>query len=233
MQSLLESLKKQREQILSDNSEEMLSRHTSFLEIAVISLYNRVANRMSHDAEQFRASGAVLAAGGFGRGMLGPNQAVPILFLRAEAAAGRGSWIEEISSPLVEAGWTVEVHQGGIDSLLSRAIEDLEFLPLLLESRYISGSRQLAERLDEALDGFLGERQELLLSALCAASQARLEWLEDPGNWMEPNLEQNPGGLAEISAIRTACRVVSNVRNLEDAISRVSDAPGGGHPPAG
>lgn len=218
MQSLLESLKNQREQILSENSEEMLSRHTSFLEIAVISLYNRVANRMSHNAEQFRASGAVLAAGGFGRGILGPNQAVPILFLRAEAAAGRESWIEEISSPLVEAGWTVDVHQGGIDSLLSRAIEDLEFLPLLLESRYISGNRQLAERLDEALDGFLGERQELLLSALCAASQARLEWLEDPGNWMEPNLEQNPGGLAEISAIRTACRVVSNVRNLEDAI---------------
>ena len=218
MQNLSESLKKQREQILSDNSEEMLSRHTSFLEIAVISLYNRVANRMSLDAEQFRASGAVLAAGGLGRGLLGPNQPVPILFLSAEAAGSSASWIDEISSPLVEAGWVVEVHQGTIDSLMRRVEEDFRFLPELLEARYVSGNRQLAERLDRALEGFLQEYQKPLLGALCAASQARLARLEDPDNWMEPDIEQNPGGLAEISAIRTACRVVSNVRNLEDAI---------------
>ncbi len=218
MQSLSESLKKQREQIVSDSSEEMLTRHTSFLEIAVISLYNRVANRMGLDAEEFRASGAVLAAGGFGRGLLGPNQPVPILFLSAEAAGGKASWIDEISSLLVEAGWTVAVHQGTIDSLLRRVEEDFGFLPDLLEARYISGSRQLTEQLEKALEDFLEERQQPFLNALLASSQARRARLEEPGSWMEPDLERNAGGLAEISAIRSACRIVSNAHNLEDAI---------------
>ena len=90
MQNISESLKRQREQILSDNSEEMLSRHTSLIEIAIISLYNRMVNRLNLDAEQFRSSGAVLAAGGFGRGLLGPNQAVPVLFLRSESSPSTG-----------------------------------------------------------------------------------------------------------------------------------------------
>jgi [protein-PII] uridylyltransferase len=218
MQNISESLKKQREQILSDGSEEMLSRHTSFLEIAVISLYNRVSNRMNLDAEQFRSSGAVLAAGGFGRGLLGPNQPVPILFLSSEAAGSGESWIGEIASPLMEAGWNVEIHQGTGDSLLRQAEEDFTFFLDLLEARYISGNRQLAEQLEKALEGFLEERQEHLLNALFESSQARRTRLEEANNWMEPDLERNPGGLDGISAIRAACRVVSNVRNLEDAI---------------
>ena len=82
----------------------MLSRHTSLLEIAIISLYNRMVNRMNLDAEQFRSSGAVLAAGGFGRGLLGPNQPVPVLFLRSESAPGSEAWMEEIASPLTGSG---------------------------------------------------------------------------------------------------------------------------------
>ncbi len=218
MQNISESLKKQREQILSDSSEEMLSRHTSFLEIAVISLYNRVSNRMNLDAEQFRSTGAVLAAGGFGRGLLGPNQPVPILFLSSEAAGSGDSWIGEIASPLTDAGWNVEIHQGTSDSLLRRAEEDFTFFLDLLEARYISGNRQLAEQLEKALEGFLEVRQKHLLNALFESSQVRRARLEEANNWMEPDLERNPGGLEEISAIRAACRVVSNVRNLEDAI---------------
>ena len=218
MLNIAESLKKQREQILADSSEEMLSRHTSFLEIAVISLYNRVANRMSLDAEQFRSSGAVLAAGGFGRGLLGPSQPVPFLFLRSESALGDAAWIDEISSPLMEAGWNVEVRQGTADSLLHQAREDFDFFLDLLEARYISGNRQLAEQLEKTLETFLGEHQTQLLAALSESSQKRLVRLDDEKNWMEPDLERDPGGLGEITAVRAACRVVSKVRNLEDAI---------------
>lgn len=218
MLNIAESLKKQRDQLLTDGSEEMLSRHTSFLEIAVISLYNRVANRMSLDAEQFRAGGAVLATGGFGRGLLGPNQSVPFLFLRSESAAGDAAWSDEITSPLTEAGWTVEVRQGTMESALRQAREDFDFFLSLLEARYISGNRQLAEHLENAVEAFLEKHQAELLKVLYETSHGRLMRLNDAKNWMEPDLEQNPGGLAEITAVRAACRVVSNVRSLEDAI---------------
>ena len=63
MQNISESLRKQREQVMADGSDEVLSRHNSLLEIAVISLYNRLVNRLGQDTEQFRASGAVVALG--------------------------------------------------------------------------------------------------------------------------------------------------------------------------
>ena len=196
----------------------MLSRHTSLLEIAIISLYNRMINRLNLDAERFRLSGAVLAVGAFGRGLLGPNQAVPVLFLRAESSPWKEEWIDEIATPLIEAGWTVDVQQGTIDLVLEQAGRDSGRFFELLETRYVSGNRQVAERLEKTLEAFIEEHQDDLLSALFEPVQVRRACLEDPKIWLEPNLDRAPGGLSEITAIRAACRVVSNVRNLEDAI---------------
>jgi [protein-PII] uridylyltransferase len=218
MQDISESLRRQREQVLSDSSDEMLSRHTSLLEIAIISLYNRLINRLSLDAEPFRLSGAVLAVGGFGRGLLGPRQAVPVLFLKAESSPWKENWIEEIAAPLAEAGWVVEVQQGTIDVLLDQALREPGFFLDLLETRYISGNRLLAEQLEKALEAFIEGRRNELLSALFESVRARRAFLENPQIWLEPDLDLSPGGLSEITAIRAACRVASNIRNLEDAI---------------
>jgi [protein-PII] uridylyltransferase len=218
MQNISESLKRQREQILTDHSEEMLSRHTSLIEIAIISLHNRMANRLNVDAEQIRSSGAVFAIGAFGRGLLGPNQAIPILLLTSESSPWQESWMDEIASPLTDAGWTTDVQQNSMELLLDRAREDYDFFLSLLESRYISGNRQLAERLDKALDVFIEGQQNALLDTLFGFVKARRARLEDPTNWLEPDLDHGPGGLSEITAIRAACRIASNIRNLEDAI---------------
>ena len=56
MQNISESLRKQRDQIMAESGEDLLSRHTSLLEVAVISLYNRLVNKLNLDAEQFRSS---------------------------------------------------------------------------------------------------------------------------------------------------------------------------------
>ena len=64
--NMSESLRKQRELILEESSEQSLDRHTSLLEIAIISLYNRLANRLSSGSEVFRAGGAIAAIGSFG-----------------------------------------------------------------------------------------------------------------------------------------------------------------------
>lgn len=220
MQNILESLKRQREQILADSSEEMLSRHTSLLEIAIISLYNRLVNRLNLDAEQFRSNGAVLGLGDFGRGLIGPNQPVPIIYLKADAFPWKEDWLDEIVLPLSEAGWNVDAQQGTASTLLEKARQDLPFFLKLLETRYISGSRQLADKFDKALESLIEERRDELLSRLHDSVKARQARLDDPDCWLEPDLVQNPGGLSEISTLRAACRVASNIRSLEDAIFR-------------
>lgn len=217
MQGIAESLRKQRELILEESSGQSLDRHTSLLEIAIISLYNRLANRLMSSSETFRAAGAILAVGSFGRGLLGPSEAVPILCLHAEDAP-QESWIDEITMALTEAGWTVEPMQGTVRQVADRARNSPELFYKLLEMRYISGNRALAEQLEREVDSHIEDERDSLLRALLDSVEARGKLLDRVENWLEPDLAQNPGGLAEIGAIRVGCRIASSIRNLEDAI---------------
>lgn len=218
MQNISESLKKQREQILQDSSEEMLSRHTSLLEIAIISLYNRLVNILKVDSSQFRTSAAVLALGAFGRGLIGPRQRVSILVLMADSSAWEPGWISEIADPLKEAGWQVDVEQGTVAEQIERLEQDPRLFFKLLEGRYVSGNRQLVDELDEQLEGFLENRRDAFLKRLRDDVLAREQQLQKPESWLEPDLLENPGGLAEIGSIRVACRIAANIRCLDDAI---------------
>lgn len=218
MQTILESLKRQRDQLLTDSSDEMLSRHTSLLEIAIISLYNRLANRL--DTEHFRSSVAVLAIGSFGRGLTGPGETVPILFLQGEPNGWKGGHIEEIVSPLTDSGWSIETMVGSVEQLLDRCREDFGFFLRLLEARYVSGSRPLVDHLEKALDGWIESGRDALLEKLAALRRERESRLEKPESWLEPSLEEDPGGVGDIAAIRAACRIAGSIRGLEDAIFR-------------
>jgi len=218
VQNISESLKRQREQILQDGSEEMLNRHTSLLEIAIISLYNRLVNSLKVDAVEFRSSGAVIGMGAFGRGLIGPRQPVSILILMAESSPWEDGWINEIADPMKEAGWQVELETGRISRLLERAQDDFEFFLRLLEGRYISGTRQLVDRLDDELEALIDKNRESFLLKLYKSVQSRNALLQIPESWLEPDLAKNPGGLLDIGAIRLACRIASHIRCLEDAI---------------
>ena len=220
MQSMLESLKRQREQILPDPSEEMLARHTSLLEIAIISLYNRLANRLDAEAESFqiRSGGAVFALGSLGRGLVGPYETVRLLFLTSQAVPWEEGWLDEISQPLVEAGWKTEAEQATLDDEVRQAETDSVLFFDLLQARYISGNRHLAEELESALSSISDGRRDEVLQEIYEKSRARDLRLREASNWLEPNLLSNPGGLKDIVAIRNACRVASDTCNLEDAI---------------
>ncbi len=220
MQNISESLRKQREQILRDNSEEALGRHTSLLEIAVISLYNRMVNQIGVNTEGFRSGGAVIALGAFGRGLVGPHQPIPILYLRTESTAWKDEWMEGISAPLVDAGWTVSSRQAAVESLVEQARDDFPFFLSLLEARYISGSRPLMDQLGKALDASMEGRQDEFLRRLYDSHRARRKRFDDPDAWLEPDLLENPGGLSDIIDIRIACRIAASICNLEDAIFR-------------
>jgi [protein-PII] uridylyltransferase len=215
-----ESLRKQRELILEESSEQALDRHTSLLEIAIISLYNRLANRLLSGAEAFRAGGAIAAIGSFGRGISGPTQAVPILCIQAGEAPLKEAWIAEIIEPLSEAGWTVQSFQGSVAQIMEQARADSEFFFKLMDLRYISGNRSLADQLDREIDNHIEQDRESLLHFLFESIAARNKLLENPQNWLEPDIQENPGGLSEIRTIRAGCRIESKIRNLEDAIFR-------------
>lgn len=216
--NISESLRKQRDLILEEGSEQALDRNTSLLEIAVISLYNRLANRLADGAEAFRAGGAIAAIGSFGRGISSPTQGVPILCLQADDSLVKDAWADEVIGPLKDAGWPVEAFQGSAPQIMDRARADCGFFFKLMDLRYISGNRTLADQLDREIESYIAANRQSLLRYLRASVADRKKLLENTGNWLEPDLEDNPGGLSEIVDIRAGCRIESKARNLEEAI---------------
>lgn len=214
--NISESLRKQRELIIAEAGGQTLDRHTSLLEIAIISLYNRLANRP--DFESFRTEGAIAAAGLFGRGLSAPTLPVRILCLQADDSSSKEAWIEEMTGPLIEAGWSVDAIQGSVAQIMERARADSDLFLKLLDLRYISGNRTLADRLEQQIDNHIARDRAAFLGSLRQSIAARNDLLKTPRNWLEPDIEQNPGGLSEISAIRAGCRTDARLRTLEDAI---------------
>ncbi len=218
IQNMSESLRKQREIILEECTEQALDRHTSLLEIALISLYNRLANRFAPNTETFRNAGSIVAFGPFGRGISSPLQPVSILCVHAEDSSLTDSWIDEITGPLEEAGWSVRGLQGSIAQIAGLARDDTSLLQNLMDLRYISGNRALADELEKTLDAHIASNRDALLQWVHESAATRKNRLEEARNWLEPDIEQNPGGISEIAAIRAGCRIASNIRSLEDAI---------------
>jgi [protein-PII] uridylyltransferase len=99
---------------------------------------------------------------------------------------------------------------------LARA--DYGVLLKLLDLRYISGNRTLAERLELQIDNYIAQNRTAFLRSLHESIAARGELLNNPENWLEPDIDKNPGGLSEIRDIRAGCRIEPRLRNLEDAI---------------
>ncbi len=220
VQNISESLRKQREIILEECGEQAVERNTSLLEIGIISLYNRLANRLVGKSEIFRAGGAIAALGAFGRGISGPMQSVPILCIHSEDSSLDDKWLDEITSPLCDAGWNIEAVQGTIQQLSEMLEKDPVLLLDLLDLRYISGNRALAEQLDKSVEDYVEGHGAPLLHSIHDGVRSREKVLETDQGWLEPDIEQHPGGLADISAIRAGCRISANIRNLEDAIFR-------------
>ncbi|SMC27142.1 [protein-PII] uridylyltransferase [Desulfacinum hydrothermale DSM 13146] len=218
MENMVESLKRQREQILQGADEQMLRRHMSLLEIAIMSLHNRLVNRLDADSEKFRSSGAIAALGALARGFLGPQDTVSLLWLRTEAFPWEEDWQEDILEPLREAGWDVQLRVASLPQVLEEAGESPELFFQLLEARYLSGNRELLVELDDALDELVTRRQEQLFSNLYEGLRRRQARLSQPDNWLEPDLLESPGGLHDIDTIRFASRVLLGVRCVEDAI---------------
>lgn len=218
MENIIESLRKQREQLIAEKGDDLLSRHTSLLEIAIISLYNRLVNRLSSATEQFRASGAIMALGRFARGLVGPDDTVSLVFLKTEPFPWSQNWVDEVVGPLRQAGWNVACLQAGTEELLDRAALDHDLILDLLTGRYVSGNRELVEGLDGVLQAFIERNREDLVQRLRAGVEARRNRMVDPGNWLEPSILETPGGLQDIQAIRAACRIVLAIRCFEDAI---------------
>ena len=118
------------------------------VDVAIISLYNRVTNRLDMDPQEIRRYGAVLATAEFGRRHLGPYSPITLLFLQTkETPIKEEAWATGIVQPLQQAGWEVQSQVATTEEAVELCLRDFDWLSGMIDSRFISGSRPLVDGL--------------------------------------------------------------------------------------
>ena len=206
MEDIIGQLNQQRERLKDPDRLEDAGRITALVDVALISLYNRLTNRLNLDPQHIRRHGSILATGDFGRRQLGPLSPVSLLFLQtADAPVGEKEWEEGIVAPLRQAGWDV-IHRVTIPpEARELALNDLLWLGAVIDSRFISGSRALMEELHFTVQREIqASRERPALLRFIQEWRERQAGQQDPAYLLEPDLEYSAGSLGELGRVRWA-----------------------------
>lgn len=145
---------------------------------------------------------ALVALGGFGRRALFPHSDVDILFLHADRST-EDSLRDPIRSFCQEL-WDLRMKLGPTTRTLAECDhfdqQNVEFTISLLDSRFITGDRELFARLhDKLLPKFFVREGNYIIQQLSEVTRSRHAKYGNTVFHLEPNLKEAPGGLRDFN----------------------------------
>ncbi|MFO0144321.1 MAG: [protein-PII] uridylyltransferase [Betaproteobacteria bacterium] len=148
---------------------------------------------------------ALVAVGGYGRGELFPHSDVDVLIIPCRALSQAEEQAVEIFVGLL---WDLGLHLGHavrtLDECEAEAARDVTVLTSLLESRLVSGPRQLYREYVERVRSCL-EPQAFFRAKLLEQQQRHVKYQESPYS-LEPNCKESPGGLRDLQVLLWVAR---------------------------
>jgi [protein-PII] uridylyltransferase len=163
---------------------------------------------------------ALVATGGYGRGVLAPHSDIDLLFLTEEAAAGPRTrrMVEFVLYLLWDLGLKVGHATRGVRECMEEAGRDTTVLTALVDARFLAAERFTRERVARGLGPFLAAKR-----AERAARHAR--YGESP-YLVEPHIKEGRGGLRDLQTLYWLARYAFGVERMPELVG--PDSPGGG-----
>ena len=165
---------------------------------------------------------SLIAVGGFGRGELHPHSDVDLLILLQKSPPGEHlrAAIEDFVTMLWDAGFYLGHSVRTLDTCVSEAKKDIATATSLMESRLLSGSRQMQE---EMLDATAADRVWSAVEFFDAKFEEQLrrhEQYHGTAYNLEPNIKESPGGLRDIQMIGWVAKRHFGTQSLHTLVER-------------
>ena len=155
--------------------------------------------RTSGATENMPASAALIAVGGYGRGLLFPHSDVDLLLLLESEPDMRYCPSRADDRLFWDIGLEVGHSVRTVNECLEESAKDVTVETNLLEARLLAGNAAVFERLQFSLHDTLD--RPAFLQAKLLEQQRRHARFHDTAYNLEPNLKESPGGLRDLQTV--------------------------------
>src|SRR5271170_1404863 len=165
---------------------------------------------------------AVVATGGYGRGLMAPESDIDLLFILPYKQT---AWGEQVAEALLYCLWDMGLKVGhatrSVAECIRQAKADMTVRTTLLESRHLLGDPKLYEELTTRFDKEVvqGTAPEFVAAKL-AEREERHRRAGQSRYLVEPNVKDGKGGLRDLHTLFWIAKYVYRVREPEELIDR-------------
>ena len=159
---------------------------------------------------------AVIAVGGYGRGLLAPFSDIDLLFLTPYKRASRvEQMVEHVLYLLWDMGLKVGHATRSIEDCVRLAKADMTIRTSLLEARTLWGETRLADDLREAFWKDVAGDDASFMTAKLAEREDRHRAYGESRYLLEPNVKEGKGGLRDLHALYWIAKHHYRVENID------------------
>jgi [protein-PII] uridylyltransferase len=165
---------------------------------------------------------AVIATGGYGRGLLAPGSDIDLLFVLPYKQT---AWGESVAEAVLYCLWDMGLKVGhatrSVSESIRQAKSDMTIRTALLESRYLLGDATLYSELTARFDKeVVQSTAPEFVAAKLAEREERHRRAGQSRYLVEPNVKDGKGGLRDLHTLFWIAKYVYRVREPEELIER-------------
>ena len=164
---------------------------------------------------------AVVATGGYGRGLMAPGSDIDLLFLLPYKQT---AWGEQVAEAILYCLWDMGLKVGhatrSIDDCIRLSKSDMTIRTAILEARYLFGDRALFDELITRFDKQVvqGTGAEFVTAKL-AEREERHRRSGQSRYLVEPNVKDGKGGLRDLHTLFWIAKYVYRVRDPNELVA--------------
>jgi [protein-PII] uridylyltransferase len=164
---------------------------------------------------------AVIAVGGYGRGLLAPGSDIDLLFLAPDKSdVGQKKIVETMLYVLWDLKQKVGHATRSLEECLRQARTDMTIRTSLLEARFLVGDEALFNRFRDRFDKEIVARgASEFVSAKLAERDARIKRAGESRYLVEPNVKEGKGGLRDLNTLFWIAKYVYRVRDPRELVA--------------
>ncbi len=210
--------------LLSDRHGRRCAERLCHMQDEIIRLLFELAQRHLYpsqnrsEAEQM----AVVATGGYGRGLLAPGSDIDLLFILPYKQT---AWGESVAETILYCLWDMGLKVGhatrSINECIRQAKADITIRTAVLEARFLFGDRKLYDEMVARFDKDVtqGTAPEFVTAKL-AEREERHRRAGQSRYLVEPNVKDGKGGLRDLHTLFWIAKYVYRVREPEELIQK-------------